>query len=329
LVARLYPQKRESFIRPLNPARDLGQLADLIENAFSEELSNGGRKVLREIRFLSWLGPLGYLFYGTESELDGMFTGLVWEHEGQVVGNVSVSRGGGRRWQISNVAVLDHFRRQGIGRRLVEAALETIADRGGESAYLYVRQDNAPAVHLYTTLGFVEADRVTELKASPSRRSMPSELALLRPLCPADQEALYHLVRLAEGAGQRWLRPIQRRHYVVSADERLLRRLKSLVTREREKIWVTSGAGGLDAAVSLRLTSLWNLQPHRLRLWVRPERRGQLEAQLASDVCSLLSRQTSRPVWASLPVCEHWATAALIDAGFRAVRTLVLMRRSI
>lgn len=331
MVARLYPDERESPIRPLNPARDLGQLADLIENAFSDELSNGGRRILREIRFLSWLGPFGYLFYGGGSELDGMFTGLVWEHEGKVVGNVSMNRtaGGGRRWQISNVAVLDRFRRQGIGRSLVEAALSAIANRGGEIAYLYVREDNSPAAQLYSSLGFAQVDRVTELKLSSLRRPQSSELELLRPLRPVDQEALYDLVRVAEGAGQLWLRPVKRRQYVVTAEQRLIKRLASLVTGESEKQWGVRGPRGLDAAVSLRATRLWNLKPHRLRLWIRPDCRGQLETRLASDVMSLLSRQAPRPVWASLPACEKRVTTALVDEGFRAVRTLVLMRREV
>jgi GNAT superfamily N-acetyltransferase len=331
LVARLYPRERESPIRPLNPARDLGQLADLIENAFGGELSNGGRKILREIRFLSWLGPFGYLFYGSGSELDGMFTGLVWEHEGRVVGNVSVNRAGGdgRRWQISNVAVLDRFRRQGIGQSLVEAALRAIANRGGEIAYLYVREDNPPAVHLYSNLGFVQVDQVTELKLSFRRRSQSSELDLLQSLQPVDEEALYDLVRVAEGAGQRWLRPIQRRQYVVTAEQRLLKRVASLITGESETNWGVRGPRGLDAAVSLRATRLWNLKPHRLRLWVHPDHRGRLEARLASDVTLLLSKQAPRPVWASLPACEDRAITALVDEGFRAVRTLILMRRQV
>ena len=331
MVARLYPEKRELPIRPLNPARDLGQLADLIENAFGEELSDGGMKVLREIRFLSWLGPFSYLLYGSGSELDGMFSGLVWEHEGQVVGNVSVNRTGGQgaRWQISNVAVLDRFRCQGIGRRLVEAALDSIIRRGGEVAYLYVREGNVPALQLYSALGFAEVDRVTELKLLPRRRSRSPRMTLLQPLRPADQQALYELIRVAEGPGQQWLRTIQRRHYVVTADERLIKWLGGLFTGERETRWAVAGPAGLGAAVSLHSTRLWNPKPHRLRLWVHPDRRGDLEAQLASDVVTLVSRQAARPAWASLPACEERATAALMDHEFRPVRTLILMRRQL
>jgi ribosomal protein S18 acetylase RimI-like enzyme len=329
LIARLYSEESKPPIRPLNPARDLGQLADLIENAFGEELSNGGMKVLREIRFLSRLGPLNYLFYGTGSDLDSIFSGFVWEHDGQIVGNVSLNRagGGGSRWQISNVAVLDRFRHQGIGRGLMEAALDFIASRGGESVYLYVREENEPALRLYTELGFAELDRVSELKLLPRRRPAPHDLELLRPLKVAEQPALYELVRTAEGPGQRWLGAARRRRYVMTADERFLKWFGGLFTGERETRWVVSGLAGLDAAVLLQATRLWNLKPHRLQLWVYPDRRGDLEEQLALDVVTLLSRQAARPAWASLPASEWRATAALVSEGFGLVRTLILMRR--
>ena len=48
-------------IRPLRPGRDLEGLAHLIEQAFGEELSEGGEQVLRELRLLSRLGPLSWL----------------------------------------------------------------------------------------------------------------------------------------------------------------------------------------------------------------------------------------------------------------------------
>ncbi|MFN2132011.1 MAG: GNAT family N-acetyltransferase [Anaerolineae bacterium] len=331
MIARLYSEESKPPIRPLNPARDFGQLADLIENAFGEELSDGGTKVLREIRFLSRLGPLNYLLYGTGSELDSIFSGFVWEHDGRIVGNVSLNRAGGRgsRWQISNVAVLDRFRRQGIGKELMEAALDFIASRGGEVVYLYVREDNEPALHLYRELGFAELERLSELELLPQHRSPPQGLELLHPLKAAEQPALYELVRVAEGPGQRWLGRAQRRRYVMTADERLLKWLGGLFTGEHETRWVVAGATGLDAAVVLQSTHLWNLRPHRLRLWVYPSRRGDLEEQLASDVMRLLSWQPARPTWASLPASEWRATTALVSEGFRLVRTLILMRRQL
>ena len=125
-------------IRSVDPAYDLGQLADLLQHAFGEELTRNGEQVLRELRVLSALGPLNALFTGTGSEVGGMFTGFVWEHDGRLVGNVTVNRPTRHpaRWQVSNVAVLEGYRGRGIGRQLVDAAIELILRRGGRIAVI-------------------------------------------------------------------------------------------------------------------------------------------------------------------------------------------------
>ena len=53
--------------------------------------------------------------------------------------------------EILRVAAHPDARRQGLGRRLVQAALDL---PGTRSAFLEVRADNAPAIALYESLGF-------------------------------------------------------------------------------------------------------------------------------------------------------------------------------
>jgi ribosomal protein S18 acetylase RimI-like enzyme len=328
LIAKPVSTDNTTGIRSINPMRDLGQLADLIENAFGAELSEGGERVLREIRLLSKLGPLNYLFVGM-SEAEGMFNGFVWEQHGRIVGNVSVSRPSGHshKWQISNVAVLDTHRGQGIGRSLVEAAIDLIARRGGRSAYLFVRDDNPSALGLYRSMRFVEVDRTTDLKFPPPPVSSRSRsLSLLEPLEPAREHALYELVRRAEGPGHYWLYTVRRRQYVLSADERLFRRVESLFTGETELRWCVPDVHMLRAAVVLRATRLWNWRPHRLQLWIHPNWRDHLADALAGDIAAILSARPRRPSYVSLPACEAQATAALLETGFSLVRTLILMK---
>jgi ribosomal protein S18 acetylase RimI-like enzyme len=322
-------REKGTGIRPLNPGRDLGQLADLVENAFGNELSEGGARVLREIRLLSRLGPLNHLLAGLGSEVDSMFSGFVWEHEGRVVGNVTVNRPTGHvhKWQISNVAVLDTHRQQGVGRSLVEAALELIARRGGRSAYLFVRDDNPPALKLYRGLGFVEMDATTELKLMPlADRTRNEPLRLLQPLEPGRGHALYELVRRAEGPGHRWLHTIRRRQYVLPPDERLLRWVESFFSGESRLRFAYPDGDVLFAAATLRATRLWNPMPHRLQIWVHPNWRDRLAEGLAHDVVSIISRQAKRPTYLSLPACEEPVASALREAGFGKVRTLIMMR---
>jgi [ribosomal protein S18]-alanine N-acetyltransferase len=55
---------------------------------------------------------------------------------------------------IHNCAVHPLFQRQGIGKRLIESALEAALKRGALHAYLEVRSKNGRAIGLYEKLGF-------------------------------------------------------------------------------------------------------------------------------------------------------------------------------
>ena len=69
LFGQLVSSDGVNGIRPLHPARDLDGLACLIEQAFGEELSEGGEQILRELRLLSRLGPLSLVLAGLVDEL--------------------------------------------------------------------------------------------------------------------------------------------------------------------------------------------------------------------------------------------------------------------
>ena len=74
------------------------------------------------------------------------------------------------------LAVAGPYRRHGIGRRLTMAALEAAARQGAPELWLTVAPDNAPARHLYRSLGFAEA------AACPvARWSVPGERIMHRP----------------------------------------------------------------------------------------------------------------------------------------------------
>ncbi|MBO9534944.1 MAG: GNAT family N-acetyltransferase [Solirubrobacteraceae bacterium] len=62
------------------------------------------------------------------------------------------------RWNVHDLAVVPEARGLGIGRRLLEAVLAAATDAGCSAVSLEVRQDNAPARHLYASLGFEAGD---------------------------------------------------------------------------------------------------------------------------------------------------------------------------
>jgi ribosomal protein S18 acetylase RimI-like enzyme len=336
LAFRPFSIEVRNNIRPLRPSRDLAGLADLLEQAFGPELALGGEQMLRELRFLGRLGPLSLLLLDMSSPVDGLSSGFVCEQEGRVVGNVTLSRptGHARRWQLSNVAVLDEYRGKGIGRSLVETALETVVHRGGHTAYLYVRDDNPAAVHLYDSIGFVAVDRLTTCVLDGRRSGMgrPAEhtgrtaLSVLRRLHPSEGQALYELAAQARGAGQRWLGLPRRRRFVRTADERFIQWLSGLWTGQRETFWgVPSTSQRLCAGLSLQAFSRGH-KPHQVEAWIHPSYRGRLEDKLAQDVGTLVARLPARRVVVTLAACEQAMGEALLGQAFSVLRTLILMK---
>ena len=158
------PLVATSHIRQVNVRQDLLAVADLIELCFASTLDEDGRDYLRQLRwtardatYLSWL-------QGAAERIAAPLYGFVWEEGGRIVGNLSLIplyRGGKITYLIANVAVHPEFRRRGIGRELTQAALDHLRQRGVDTAWLQVRDDNPVAYHLYLSLGFIERARRT------------------------------------------------------------------------------------------------------------------------------------------------------------------------
>ena len=87
------------------------------------------------------------------AEIDRMMLegfGLVSEgRDAFLLGRVSAGEA-----EILTVAVDPACRRQGHGRRLVDAAIEVARDQGAEMIFLEVAADNAPAIGIYHAAGF-------------------------------------------------------------------------------------------------------------------------------------------------------------------------------
>jgi ribosomal protein S18 acetylase RimI-like enzyme len=133
----------ESFQYPENPDWSVQQ---------DEEESIGSQ--LHAVRRL-WplLRALSAFYPGLRDQLSG----FVCEEDGEPAGLVMyqpTSILGGKTWIISTVAVRPDFRRKGLGRRLVEAALDAMKERSASTIRLQVLAGNKPAYELYRSLGF-------------------------------------------------------------------------------------------------------------------------------------------------------------------------------
>lgn len=147
-------------VRPVNLRTDLAPLADLIETVFADSMDDNGLAAVREMRYLSKMGP-GLAVLGRLNDLAvGISLGFVWIEDDRLVGNVSLypanwPRAAGQAWIIANVGVYPDYQRRGIARQLMLSSMNVIRQRGGDCAILQVDADNMRAIQLYERLGFI------------------------------------------------------------------------------------------------------------------------------------------------------------------------------
>jgi ribosomal protein S18 acetylase RimI-like enzyme len=322
-------QSTLSGLRAVDPRRDLNQVADLIEEAFSGELEAGGLSALRDLRLLSHMGPLVGLMARSDPMMEDMLGGFVWVEQGRVVGNVTLQRmdSYGSRWQIANVAVAKGYRGRGIGRALMEAALERISDRRGSWAVLQVRADNVVALDLYKSLGFEAVTREISLRAPGIPKPLPpaDPPEGLRLYQPEEWRARHDLETTSHSALDLWWRPVRSNKFYEGVESRAGEYLWNLLGRNTRRRWVVPGTKGLVAYLGVD-GRRWQGE-HSIAITVHPCCRGELEDRLLSVALGFLADFPRWPIKVE-HLGEHpQLMEALQRQGFRSTRDHLTMRR--
>lgn len=320
-----------SGLRPVDPLRDMGAIADLIQASFSDDLDSSGYAMLREMRTMGRLGAFLWFLGGWGSSLNAALSGFVWVEAGRIVGNVTVtpSPHAPDRWIISNVAVAQGYRGRGIARGLMHAALEMIAEAGGHTATLQVRDDNPVARHIYETLGFRVVGGTTYLHHDhilPSEGSPPLEDDW-HHLTRADVEIAYRLARLATPPAVQAEWPIRRGFYHFGLEQLLFDQLCKLLGKVPSlRLAVKDVVSTLRAMVIVRPN--WRNVP-QVEIIVHPDERGRFERELVAHALHHIYRWGGHKAVAHHPTYHPEGVAALVAAGFRVKRTLLLMTREV
>ena len=84
---------------------------------------------------------------------------LIVRDECRVVGCVALVNVGGGIFELAKMTVVSDLRNRGIGRSLLEAAIERARDLGARSLFLGTSVQLPAAVHLYEGLGFRRVPR--------------------------------------------------------------------------------------------------------------------------------------------------------------------------
>lgn len=331
-VVQVSPQgaTQASGLRPIDVRRDLSEVADLIGNAFADELDQGGLSALREMRTLGQMGPFTQFLSRVSSDFYDMLGGFVWIEDNHVVGNVTIQRADtyGQRWAIANVAVAPSFRGRGISRKLMAAALEYIAGRSGKWAVLQVRENNEIARGLYERMGFDTLGGIGEYRLDRVPTSLNGGPLNVRPLQNNEWHAAYELAVANTPSLMQWWQSVRADDFQMHIERRLQESFLRLVGHSRVfrlAVPCTQGNRPFDAVAIVR-AARWQGN-HSLCMVVHPERHGTLEATLLTCALQTLQHFPILPVDTRVQATHAPAVAALREMGFREIKTLLTMRK--
>ena len=311
-----------SGVRPLDSARDLAGVADVLAVSFRGEMDASGERAVNEMRTLGRLGPLTWWIEQLTPVGEGFAPGFVYVDAGRVVGNATLRRapGYGRGHIIGNVAVLPDYRGHGIARQLIEACIERTREEGSSWMALEVRADNAPARHLYQSLGFKQTGAVAQLqRAADTLPQMNAHVsAWVRRPRSGEEGRVFSLAQSATPDGLRWAEPLRESEFAFGWDRQV-----DLWLSGRSEAWrVAESESKLVGVVEAE--AFRNPRDEgRLRMWVAKGYR--FHAELLQAVLGI-RQVTMRALQLTHPAEDGDALQVFERFGFRPVRTLAHMK---
>lgn len=311
-------------LQPFNMRRDLLQLANLLEMTFQSELDLTANPIVTEMRNLAKAGPLLWIFDASFRLLSPFLRGYVWIANGQLVGNVSLTRESEQPnlWSISNVAVHPDFRGRGIARQLMKAAIQEAKQKGARWIILEVQTDNAPARQLYTELGFQVYDTIAEFSLPMGKQTQQRQTPTLalRERRPEDWQKVYQLFRVVIPEAAQEVRPVLSSHYRLTLRRKIEHWLDYLLYLRQNRDWLLEENSQIVAL--LQVTGQYTKAAHRLQIHVHPNHRGAIEEELVISGLEWLSHFPDREVASTVSTSHPEALQAFQKIGFRTLRLL-------
>jgi ribosomal protein S18 acetylase RimI-like enzyme len=306
-------------LRPLNIVRDLPGVADLVEKCFADTMDAEGRNYVQQMRragqdnvFLRWASS-------AVETVSMPLSGYIWEENGDIIGNVSLiphRHARKKYFMIANVAVRPENRNRGIGRALTVAAMQHAKQRNADETWLHVRDDNAGAIKLYRSLGFVELARRTTWQAQSERNASveTSHICITRRI-PGDWPAQEIWLRRLYPDLLTWYQPIPWHSLRPGLGPALYRFLSDFEVRQ----WVAR-TGNLPSVV----VSWQAMGGRNNRLWIAIpfEGDGDILTRLLLHARHVLYLQEK--INLDFPAGEY--NKSIEAAGFHALRTLLWMK---
>ncbi len=310
-------------MRPLDVGRDLGGVVTLLEQVFGQGIEAELSEVAHDFCLLHYLSPFLWALEKAFPNLGKLLYGYVWVEEGHIVGNVTITKVGRQRglWVISNVAVHPNYRRQGIGRAMLEAAIELAKMQGGERVILEVERENLAAQELYRSLGFTKVGGIVHLSLAKIGQVSPISLGAdfrWERLEAGEGKEAYALAKAAIPLKMQSLRPIRRGQFQTNLWYRMTNWVGNLTAgRNVHRLGLREGAK-LVALLNIYASRSYGGR-HQLELFIHPDYEGRVEETLLHKGLEILQRYPQKRVTTSLPLSQSELSKKF---GFREMRAL-------
>jgi ribosomal protein S18 acetylase RimI-like enzyme len=314
--------KEDFLIRDFRKS-DLDDLLNLLPKCFSKEFEISGFDAdhMRDMINRAY-GTTGRLFLASTHLLrKEPIRFLVADVNNKVVGTTMVNSVG-KVGYISAVMVSPDYRRKGIATTLVKRGVEYIQGRRMERAVLHVVSTNAPAIGVYSKLGFEAFEQVAHLVGDAATMPPRGEAGEVetRPFRGADLDEVYDLCRASEDPNHLRVFGLSKGQLKMPFWLRMFRYL----TEERI---VAVRAGKIVGSVLAAYTTpkeAGNISS----IQVRPEDRSHgIEKALAESAIDEIRRGGVERIRAMVPTTKPELAETLNSLGFREAMVLVGMFR--
>lgn len=311
-------------LRPIHPNKDFPQLVELLQMVFGKEFEGEGGQVFNNLG-----RPLNpSVLWRFDPMVAKLAPGFLWEVNGRIVGNVTIIYTRSRwRYLVANVAVHPDFRRQGIARHLMQAAIKDVNRRGGREIALQVVHGNQAAVDLYESMDFIPIGSMTTWQSSVSRVRFTGDNSSgkldLRPLPQKRWLEAYELDKAALNPDLCWPEPLTRETY----QKGIMRRFSDFLNGRKFETWVVVGMENQFQGLA-SISSEW-ARAHQLSIRIHPHWQGKLERILLDGLIQQVKSLPRRNINLIHPANDELMNLYLPIANFRRQRTLTHMRLDI
>ena len=284
----------ELTIRELDIKNDFEKLIPFYDIIFEKELSSKGTSIRTTLKKMKSMESILTILGLFNKNFRHMSDGYIIEHGDTIAASIMVGYTF-NYWEISMVATNPEYRRRGLGRKIVNLAIDHARKNGAKMCVLEVLEENAPAYDLYTDLGFIHFNTSYKLIHDPII-SIQNEIDLPQEYTMRDisrdkkttQDRFDLAKRSTSQSAQEFL-PIDKKIYFKPLMIKLIRPLAKKMMGLNINHWLIYYGDLLIASVFLNMANS-DKEVHNLEIMIDPMHEDQILAPIMHNVCNFITK---------------------------------------